>query len=126
LLHNLEVRFAMIRMSCFRRWHRFYLGIAVACLACAPAWAQFETRAINPTAPYFGAFSVAEGDFNNDGKLDVAVTGDNGFTVWLVTVMELFGNPFSIPLSYLIRLPSPTLTVTGIWTSSWPILFPAL
>jgi hypothetical protein len=49
----------------------------------APAWAQFETRAIQPGAPYYGAFSIATGDFNNDGKLDIAVTVDGGFSIWL-------------------------------------------
>jgi hypothetical protein len=47
----------------------------------AQAWAQFETRATSPLLP--GAFSIAAGDFNNDGKLDIAVIDDNGFTVSL-------------------------------------------
>src|ERR1700722_10320610 len=96
----------MIRISCFLRWHRLYLGIAVACLAGAPTWAQFETRAIQPTAPYFGAFSIAQGDFNNDGKLDVAVTGDNGFTVWLGNGDGTFQKPvfYSTQLAYSLAV----------------------
>ncbi len=61
----------MIRRSSFRRWSRLCLGIAVACLACAPAWAQFETRA-TLAVPGEG-FGIAAGDFNGDGKLDVVI-----------------------------------------------------
>jgi hypothetical protein len=56
----------------------------VAVLLCAfaevvPAWAQFETRATNPFPE--GAYSIAAGDFNHDGKLDVVMTVINGFAV---------------------------------------------
>jgi hypothetical protein len=71
----------MIRISCFRRWHRFYLGIAVAFLAVVPAWAQFEMRAINPFPS--GAFAISTGDFNQDGKLDVVMITEDGFSVAL-------------------------------------------
>ncbi len=65
---------------------RFLCPIAlISCLAgiALPARAQFETRTLDPTDPYYGAFSVATGDFNHDGKLDVAIINDNGFSVML-------------------------------------------
>jgi hypothetical protein len=86
----------MIRKCSCRRWYRVCFGMAVACLATAPAWAQFETRAIQPGAPYYGAFSIASGDFNNDGKLDIAVTGDNGFTIWLGNGDGTFQKPIFV------------------------------
>jgi hypothetical protein len=73
----------MVRRYCFRRQRALCLVLALVCLVGigTPAWAQFETRATNPM-PY-GAFSIAAGDFNHDGKLDIVVTGDNGFSVAL-------------------------------------------
>jgi hypothetical protein len=55
----------------------------VVCLAefSLPAWGQFETRATTKLLP--GAYCIALGDFNNDGKLDLVVTDDDGFTVSL-------------------------------------------
>ena len=58
------------------------LVVAMLCFGVGvPAWAQFETRATNPFPQ--GAFSVATGDFNNDGRLDVVMKTDNGFSVAL-------------------------------------------
>jgi hypothetical protein len=59
-----------------------YLVAAVLCFGVGvPAWAQFETRATNPFPE--GAYSIATGDFNNDGKLDVVMITNNGFSVAL-------------------------------------------
>ena len=45
------------------------------------AWGQFETRATSPFPE--GSYSIATGDFNHDGKLDVVMTTNNGFSVAL-------------------------------------------
>src|SRR5229473_2955100 len=70
----------LLGFFCFRRI------CVVTALFCFPvisaaAWAQFETRATNPFPQ--GAFSIATGDFNHDGKLDVVMMTDNGFSVAL-------------------------------------------
>jgi len=56
------------------------LSLSVAGIA-APAWAQFETRGTT-TLP-LGAWSVAMGDLNRDGKMDAVVLDNGGFSVWL-------------------------------------------
>jgi hypothetical protein len=88
------VEFIMTRLSF--RFHRVLCTVvALLCLAgmAAPAWAQFETRATNPLL--FGAFSIAIGDFNRDGKLDIAVVDDNGFSVSLGNGDGTFQKPVS-------------------------------
>jgi hypothetical protein len=59
--------------------------VLVACVCflaiAAPASAQFETRAFNAFPE--GAYSIAVGDFNHDGKLDVVMTVNAGFAVAL-------------------------------------------
>jgi hypothetical protein len=47
----------------------------------SPAWGQFETRATSPFPE--GTYSIATGDFNHDGKLDVVETTGAGFSVAL-------------------------------------------
>lgn len=61
----------------------FSVVAASLCLPsfCIQAWGQFETRAANPFPE--GAYSIATGDFNNDGKLDVVMMVIGGFAVAL-------------------------------------------
>jgi hypothetical protein len=73
----------MTRLYRFRLYRVLFLVLIVFYLAAvaAPGWAQFETRTVQPLP--FGAFSIATGDFNHDGNLDIAVVDDNGFSVSL-------------------------------------------
>ena len=72
--------------------------------AWAPAWAQFETRATDPFPQ--GAWSIAMGDFNGDGKLDVIMLVDGGFSVALGNGDGTFGKPvfYSTQLSYSLAV----------------------
>jgi hypothetical protein len=67
----------------FSRRCVFAVAAALLCLSstCTRAWAQFETRAANQFPE--GVYSIATGDFNNDGKLDVVMMVIGGFAVAL-------------------------------------------
>jgi hypothetical protein len=76
---------------------RCLYGIAVLLCSLAvavPTWAQFETRAtaVLPNE----SFAVAVGDFNHDGKLDVAVVGD-----YLSIFLGNGNGTFKPPINYL-------------------------
>jgi hypothetical protein len=86
---------------------RFLRAVAlIFCLAgiSLPARAQFETRA-STTLPQ-GADCIALGDFSNDGKLDLVVTDDNGFTVSLGNGDGTFQKPtfYRTSLSYYLAV----------------------
>jgi len=88
---------------CFRR---ICVVTALLCfrVISTPAWAQFETRATNPFPE--GAYSIATGDFNHDGKLDVAMTVINGFAVALGNGDGTFQKAvfYPTPLSYFLAV----------------------
>ena len=66
------------------------LVIALACLFDSPAFAQFETRGAFATQEF--PVSVAVGDFNHDGKLDLAVASLNTSTGFNTDVQILLSN----------------------------------
>lgn len=80
--------------------------VSMVCLAAltAPAWAQFETRATDAFPE--GSWSIATGDFNHDGKLDVVMMVNNGFAVALGNGDGTFQTPvfYSTQLSYSLAV----------------------
>ncbi|HYM76280.1 MAG TPA: FG-GAP-like repeat-containing protein [Candidatus Dormibacteraeota bacterium] len=70
----------------------------------APAWAQFETRATSPFPE--GAYSIATGDFNHDGKLDVVMMTTDGLSVALGNGDGTFGKvvSYTTQLSYSLAV----------------------
>jgi hypothetical protein len=91
-----QTKFAMTRhlfSVSVQRLVSFAASLFLVASAGLPAKAQFETRVTQSTAPYYGAFSITTADFNRDGRLDVAVVFDNGFTVSLGNGDGTFGQP---------------------------------
>jgi hypothetical protein len=88
----------------FQRLLCFVLLILCCAGSASPALAQFETRATT-TLPQ-GAYCIALGDFNNDGKLDLVVAQGNGFTVSLGNGNGTFQKStfFSTQLSYYLAV----------------------
>jgi hypothetical protein len=75
-----------------------------------PAIAQFETRARLPVSLY--ADSVAVGDFNRDGKLDLAVASQGA-----TGVSVLLGNgdgTFQAPVNYTVPVAPDQVTVADL------------
>jgi archaellum component FlaF (FlaF/FlaG flagellin family) len=75
------------------------------CFSARPlAWGQFETRATNPFPE--GSYSIATSDFNHDGKLDVVMTTNNGFSVALGNGDGTFQKAvtYSTQLSYSVAV----------------------
>jgi hypothetical protein len=106
LQRNFEVEFVMACLSSIRPRHVFLSVVAASFFSAAtsPAWAQFETRATTKFPQ--GAFSIAVGDFNNDGNLDVVMITGNGFTVALGNGDGTFQKPITTrtELSYSLAV----------------------
>jgi hypothetical protein len=85
----------MVRPRLFRLRPALHVVLAVLCFAgiAAPAWAQFEMRATQALPNE--SFGVVAGDFNHDGKQDVAVIGD-----YLSVLLGNGDGTFQPPVNY--------------------------
>jgi hypothetical protein len=95
LASDLVTEVAMTR-PCLLRFGSLFCRAAALCSliwVTPPALAQFETRAT--TALPNESFAVAAGDFNHDGKLDVAVMGD-----YLSILLGNGDGTFRVPINY--------------------------
>ena len=88
----------------------------VATLLCflaigAPAWAQFETRAYDLFPE--GAHSIATGDFNHDGALDVVVLTLTGFAMAIGNGDGTFRDPVTYPTKAAYSLAAADFNADG-------------
>jgi hypothetical protein len=98
-------------MSTYLRTLAVTAGMVLcAAISCLPAFAQLETRASLPVFQY--ADSVAVGDFNRDGKLDLAVASQGA-----TGVSVLLGNgdgTFQAPVNYTVPVAPDQVTVADL------------
>src|SRR5258706_7558155 len=81
--------------SCFRRVFWVVVMLLSFPAISFPAWAQFETRG---SEAFLGwTYSLATGDFNHDGKLDVVASYGGGFLVALGNGDGTLGTTLSYP-----------------------------
>ncbi|HZQ22888.1 MAG TPA: VCBS repeat-containing protein [Terriglobales bacterium] len=88
-----------------------FISLLALTLLGTPARAQFETRSSTPVSLF--PTSIAVGDFNRDGKLDVAVGGN--------VLQVMLGNgdgTFRAPVTYISVSFAPTKTGTRTATLS--------
>ena len=92
----------MFPPSCLRFRPTFFPLFTMICLAAisTPALAQFETRSTRRFPVKDASFSIATGDFNNDGKLDIAAINGR----YLAVSLGNGDGTFQTPVSYSTSL----------------------
>lgn len=87
-----------------RRIQYSILAVIASALFTLPASAQFETRSTRSLPVIGGSFAIATGDFNNDGKLDVAVINGLNIDVSLGNGDGTFRIPVRVPTNLTYSL----------------------